>query len=90
MASNPIDTVISSIILKSNDNVEFDLDVFKNNDFCQFERLEMEESVLNVFPKGALILRDKSDIMTYIAIKQIKSLQVEFQNGEKFLWYITL
>jgi hypothetical protein len=89
MAANPIDTAISSIILKSNDNVEFDINVFKSNEFCQFERLEMEESVLNVFPKGALVLRDKSDIMTYIAIKQIKSIQVEFQNGEKFLWYIT-
>lgn len=87
--SNPIDTAVSSIILKSDENVEFDIDIFQSNQFCQFERLELEESVLNIFPKGALILRDKSDIMTYIAIKKIKSLLVEFQGGEKYLWYIT-
>lgn len=89
MAVNPVETAITSIILKSDENSEFDLEVFKSNKFCQFDRLEMEESVITVFPKGVLVLRDKSDMMTYIAAKQIKTILVSFKNGEKFLWYIT-
>lgn len=87
--SNPIDTAIVSIVLKSDLGSDFDIDVFKSNEFCQFERLETEESVLTVFPKGALILRDKSDLMTFIGLKQIKTIIVEFAQGEKYQWYIT-
>jgi hypothetical protein len=62
---NPISSPIQSIILKSNlstEDSDFDIELMKNNKFCQFERMELEESVNNIFPTGALIVRDTSDI----------------------------
>lgn len=87
--ANPISTVITSILLKSDRDSEFDLEIFNKNSLCQFERMELEESVNNVFPTGALIIRDTSDIITYISQKKIKSFEIGFENGERYKWYIT-
>ncbi len=94
---NPISTPIQSIILKSNlstEDSDLDIELMKNNPFCQFERIEMEESVNNIFPTGALIVRDTGDILTYIAINQIKSIIVSMGDvsdttSEKYEWSIT-
>ena len=86
---NPIATPISSIVLNSDESEEFDIEIFQKNPLCQFERIELEESVNNVFPTGALILRDTSDIITYISAKTIKSFTVKLNNAEKYKWYIT-
>jgi hypothetical protein len=94
---NPISTPIQSIILKSNlstDDSDFDIELMKNNKFCQFERMELEESVNNIFPTGALIIRDTSDILTYIATQEIKSIIVsmgdpDVSTSEKYEWTIT-
>ena len=73
----------------SSQSDDFDVDVMLKNNFCQFERMEMEESVVNIFPTGALILRDITDIVTYIAKKEIKTIIVKFSTGEIYKWYIT-
>jgi hypothetical protein len=92
---NPISSPIQSIILKSSlstEDSDFDIELMKNNKFCQFERMELEESVNNVFPTGALIVRDTSDILTYIAANEIKSIIVSLGDGdtsEKYEWSIT-
>jgi len=94
---NPISSPIQSIILKSNlstEDSDFDIELMKNNKFCQFERMELEESVNNIFPTGALIVRDTSDILTYIAAKEIKSIIVSMGDlddttSEKYEWSIT-
>lgn len=94
---NPISTPIQSIILKSNlstDDSDFDIELMKNNKFCQFERIELEESINNIFPTGALIVRDTSDILTYIATNEIKSIIVSMGDlddttSEKYEWSIT-
>ena len=94
---NPISTPIQSIILKSNlstDDSNFDIELMKNNKFCQFERIELEESVNNIFPTGALVVRDTSDILTYIATNEIKSIIVSMGDlddttSEKYEWSIT-
>jgi hypothetical protein len=94
---NPISTPIQSIILKSNlstDDSDFDIELMKNNKFCQFERIELEESINNIFPTGALIIRDTSDILTYIAENEIKSIIVSMGDlddttSEKYEWSIT-
>lgn len=94
---NPISTPIQSIILKSNlstDDSDFDIELMKNNKFCQFERIELEESINNIFPTGALIVRDTSDILTYIAENEIKSIIVSMGDlddttSEKYEWSIT-
>lgn len=86
---NPIATAITSIVLVSDADAELNIDVFIKNQFCQFERIELEESVNNVFPVGALIVRDTSDILTYIAINKIKTITVTFADGESYKWYIT-
>jgi hypothetical protein len=94
---NPISTPIQSIILKSSlstGDSDFDIELMKNNKFCQFERMELEESINNVFPTGALIIRDTSDILTYIATQKIKSIIVSIgdpddSSSEKYEWSIT-
>lgn len=86
---NPISSPITSIVLNSDESSEFDLEVFERNPLCQFERMEMEESVNNIFPTGALIVRDTSDIITYISRKKIKSFTVKLGDTEQYKWYIT-
>ena len=90
---NPISSPFSSIVLKSSSSSGFDIELIdfdpQKNQFCQFERMEMEESVNSVFPTGALIVRDTSDIITYIADKKIELIKVKLNNGESYEWFIT-
>ena len=96
---NPLSTSIFSIELISDLSSDNDINLLKSNNFCQFERIEMEESVNNVFPTGALLIRDTGDIVSYIAKKEIKKIKLKFfsnnsqdqepQPGETYTWYIT-
>lgn len=91
--TNPFSAQIDSIKFISDDNTEdenFDIEIYKSNIFCQFERIELEESVNNVFPTGTLLVRDTGDIVSYIAKKGFKKFQITLNSGsEKFTWYIT-
>jgi hypothetical protein len=96
---NPISTNINSITLISDNNTDndnYNIEIFSKNIYCQFERLELEESVNNVFPTGALLIRDLGDIVTYIAKNKIKKFKIGLgatdQDGnslESYTWYIT-
>lgn len=90
---NPISTPFSSIKLLFGNSQESDesdgIELLTVNPFCQFERMELEESTNNIFPVGSLIVRDTGDIISYIAEREIKKIKVELNNNEKFTWYIT-
>jgi len=90
---NPISTPFTSIQLLFGNTQDSDegagIELMKINNFCQFERMELEESTNNIFPVGSLLVRDTGDIISYIAQREIKKIKVELENGEKFTWYIT-
>jgi hypothetical protein len=90
---NPISTPFTSIKLffgNTDDSSDADgIELLAINTFCQFERMELEESTNNIFPVGSLIVRDTGDIVSYIAQREIKKIKVALNNNEKFTWYIT-
>lgn len=48
------------------------------NTFCQFEKLEMIESIFETFPKGSITVRDTSDIITIIKNKNYDSVYIQY------------
>lgn len=90
---NPISTALMSLMFISDKdegkNIELVAQTEEKNLFCQFERIELEESVNNLFPLGALIVRDNGDIVSYMAENEIHRIRVSFENGEIFDWWIT-
>lgn len=65
------------------------LSIVEKNEFCQFEKIEMIESVVNLYPQGSLIVRDTSDIMTYIQDNSIETITIEFEEGRPETYFIT-
>jgi hypothetical protein len=65
------------------------LSIVERNEYCQFEKVEMVESVVNLFPQGSLIVRDTSDIMTYIQENLIETITFEFEEGRPETYFIT-
>jgi len=65
------------------------LSIVEKNEFCQFEKIEMVESVVNLYPQGSLIVRDTSDIMTYIQDNSIETITIEFEEGRPETYFIT-
>lgn len=59
------------------------------NPYCQFEKLEMVESVFEPFPKGSLIVRDTSDIITHIQNENYKVIYIKTLDGQVSLFEIT-
>ena len=75
-----------SLDLREEDN---QISIFKKNPLCQFEKLEMLEGVFELFPSGSLILRDTSDIVSYIKSSNFNSIQIIFLDGSSVYYSIT-
>jgi hypothetical protein len=96
LSFNPSYSTVEKIILL-NDKQEKILDVtkpnteckYKTNDQCQYERLELSESVTELFPSGALIVRNVKDISTFITINEITKIQLIFIDGGSSTFDIT-
>jgi hypothetical protein len=88
---NPAYSTIKSIVLSSNFNRSntSDINMLEQNTLCRFERLETVENINDVFPSGAVLVKDFSDIVSYIAINEIKYVLITFFNGDKWTGYIT-
>lgn len=82
--SNAFDSTIGSLIFKSSKYPEYSFDILsqnpRNNAECKFTRLEMEESVFEIYPVGALVVRDTGDIVNFIQNNQIDSILVLFND----------
>lgn len=68
-------------IFKDGDSLENGIRVLvrdEKNPHCQFEKLEMIESVFETFPKGSLTVRDTSDIITVISNAGYNSIYIQF------------
>jgi hypothetical protein len=81
LKSNAFDSSLKSIYLKSSLSKDFKLDIVAVNTQCQFNKLEMDESVFEIFPIGSIIVRDTKDIVSLIQINKIDEVDIVFQNG---------
>ena len=66
LQSNPFDSPLSAIVLTSSTNSQYAFNILNRNSQCQFQRLELEESAFEIFPVGAIVVRDTQDITTFI------------------------
>lgn len=82
---NPSFSKIADIWLTRDRDIQYEdglrLLVKNDNPFCAFERIEMIESVFEPLPKGSLIVRDTSDIITYIKDKDYDTIVMVFLDG---------
>jgi len=81
---NPLFSYIKDITLGG-----FSIYKTANNAICRFEKLEMIESVFELFPSGSVIVRDVSDVITYIKNNNITSLTITTDNGVSQTYFIT-
>lgn len=83
--SNAFDSTIASLLFKSSKFPNYSFDILsqnpRENTECRFTRLEMEESVFEIYPVGALVVRDTGDIINFIQNNQIDSILVSFNDG---------
>lgn len=87
---NPLYSQIRDIrIKKDGDTTSLSLLDRNTNVFCQFEKLELVESVFDTLPKGALVVRDISDIVTYIKDKEIDTIVITYLDNSVHRYSIT-
>ena len=79
--SNAFDSPIKSLLFKSSRFPNDPFDILSQNPECRFTRLEMEESVFEIYPVGALVVRDTGDIINFIQKRQFDSILVSFNDG---------
>jgi hypothetical protein len=87
---NPLYSKIRDIRIKNDSDSEFLSLMDRNkNIYCQFEKIEFLESVFDIFPKGSLIVRDTSDIITYIKSKGIDTIVITYIDNSVHYYSIT-
>jgi hypothetical protein len=77
---SPVYSTIKTVYLETRDR-SVSLNISQLNEECQFERLELSESIQSIFPEGVLLVRDIKDIASYIKIKNIEIVRFDNQNG---------
>ena len=55
--------------------------ILNKNTECQFQRLDLETSVFEIFPIGAVIVRDTNDITNFIQNNNIDYIFMYIQDG---------
>jgi len=89
LQSNPFDSPLSAIVLTSSTNSQYAFNILNRNSQCQFQRLELEESVFEIFPVGAIIVRDTQDITTFIQNNNIDYALMYMTDGTMIRLSIT-
>jgi hypothetical protein len=79
--------ILDIVIQKDNGNKAFS--ILKPNTLCRFEKMEFLESIFEIFPSGSLVVRDTSDIISYITREGIDTIVATFMNGEVNKFSIT-
>jgi hypothetical protein len=87
---NPAYSNIKSILLQNSDGSE-SVDIAKQNTECLFERIEMVETINDVFPNGVLVVQDKKDIVSRILQFEITKISIVLygSNNPNFTFNIT-
>jgi hypothetical protein len=81
LQSNPFDSPLSAIVLTSSLKPDYAFNILNRNSQCQFQRLELEESAFEIFPVGAIVVRDTQDITTFIQNNNIDYALMYLVNG---------
>jgi len=90
-SANPLYSKISEIWLYNDDasgGGTEDLSLM-NNVHCKFEKLEMIESVFEQYPKGAITVRDLTDIVTVIKENEFNAIMIKYLDGTFHNFYIS-
>lgn len=87
---NPLYSKIRNIVLKRDGSTSsLSLLDREENIYCQFEKIEFLESVFDVLPKGSLVVRDTSDIITYIKNQNYDTIVVTYIDNSVHYYSIT-
>lgn len=78
--SNPFNSPLVGIFLQNND-ASTSLNIFSNNEECEYHRLELTESIFDVFPSGVLIVKDKADFISRLNQYDINYIKFVFESG---------
>jgi hypothetical protein len=78
--SNPFNSPLVGIFLQNND-ATISLNIFTSNEECEYHRLELTESMFDVFPSGVLIVKDKADFISRVNQYGITSIKFVYESG---------
>lgn len=78
--SNPFHSTLVSIVLSDKEGQE-KIDIMRQNEECEFHRMELESSLFDVFPSGTLIVRQKRDLITRLLNFKIDYIQFIQESG---------
>ena len=78
--SNPFNSPLVGIFLQ-NDDASTSLNIFTNNEECEYHRLEITESMFDTFPSGVLIVKDKGDFISRVDQYSINYIKFVFESG---------
>ena len=59
----------------------YSLNIFTSNEECEYHRLELTESMFDVFPSGVLIVKDKADFISRVDQYSITSIKFVYESG---------
>ena len=79
--TNPFNSPIVGILLQNSDATT-SLDIFQRNVECEYHRLELTESMFDVYPSGVLVVKDKSDLITRMNTFGVIYIQFLFENTQ--------
>ena len=90
--SNAFHSSLVGIYLEDKDGVDpsFSYDIMVKNPECEFNRLEMEENIFEIYPIGALIVRDTKDILSFIVVNKVNNIKLVFQDSDQTNSFIDL
>ena len=83
---NPAYSTIKSIFIRGLDG---SLEISKQNTECRFEKIEIVENITEVLPRGALVVTDLKDIVSYVNYKAIDKVIIEFFGGNNWVCDVT-
>jgi len=80
LKSNPFNSPLVGIFLQ-NDDASTSLNIFTSNEECEYHRLELTESLFDVFPSGVLIVKDKADFISRVDQYGINYIKFVYESG---------
>ena len=87
--TNPLSSKIKDIILKKQNTEDLNYSVINQNLVCRFAKIEFIESIYEAFPQGSLVVKDTSDVITFIKINELDVVQVHYVDNTIKNYYIT-
>ena len=83
---NPAYSTIKSIFIRG---LASSVEISKQNTECRFEKIEIVENITEVLPRGALVVTDLKDIVSYVSKNNIDKVVIEFFGGNNWVCDVT-